>query len=238
MQAARPFSKVMFMSDEKTEKTIEGKKDELKNPAKQSSPKKSVEGKPEHTEHKIAHDSEHKAEHKPERPSDASKEHKVSESALKAPEAKPEVKSEKRSKRKRASAKSEKVLVIRGKRKESVARATIQKGSGIVRVNKLNVEALNNKYVRDFIKEPIKLAGLPANSVNITVTVNGGGVLGQAQAARIAIAKALVKYFDDKALQDKFMSVDRFLLIEDSRRVESKKYKGPKARARFQKSYR
>jgi small subunit ribosomal protein S9 len=158
-------------------------------------------------------------------------------------EAKVEVKTEakaevKKSRRKSVSTKGNKAIVVRGKRKESIARATIKKGNGTVRVNKINVEALNNKYIRFFITEPLRFLGPEANTVSISVTVNGGGMLGQAQAARTAIANAIVEYFDDKALKDRIMAADKFMLVEDSRRVEPKKYKGPKARARFQKSYR
>jgi small subunit ribosomal protein S9 len=62
--------------------------------------------------------------------------------------------------------------------------------------------------------------------------------MGQAQAARTAIAHALTLYFDQLNLREKFISIDRSLIIEDTRRVETKKFRGPKARARFQKSYR
>ena len=62
--------------------------------------------------------------------------------------------------------------------------------------------------------------------------------MGQAQAARTAIANALVAYFDGMNLKEKFNSIDRSLIVDDTRRVEPKKFRGPKARARFQKSYR
>ncbi|MBU0532055.1 30S ribosomal protein S9 [Candidatus Micrarchaeota archaeon] len=129
-------------------------------------------------------------------------------------------------------------FVVRGKRKESIARATIKKGKGIVRVNSINVEALNNNYIRELIKEPLGYVGPEANNVDISVKVNGGGVMGQTQAVRTAIANALVVYFKELKLREKFIEIDRSLVVEDIRRVESKKYRGPKARARYQKSYR
>ena len=134
--------------------------------------------------------------------------------------------------------KKEGAFVARGKRKKSIARAAIVPGTGRVRINKLLVSAHSNKYVREIILEPIRYAGPEVNSVDIAVIVNGGGMMGQAQAARTAIAKALVGYFKNEALKAKFDEIDRSLLVEDARRVETKKYKGPKARARFQKSYR
>ena len=144
-------------------------------------------------------------------------------------------------KRKKAAAKkkaAKKVFVTRGKRKTSVARATIQGGKGVVRINRVALEALNNKYMIEIIREPLRYVGPEVNSVDISVEINGGGAMGQAQAARTAIANALVAYFDTLNLADKFDAIDRTLLIEDTRRVETKTFRGPKARARFQKSYR
>lgn len=221
-------------------KVEEGKA--AKKPARKAAPKKKEEAKPEvkveekpavahaehtaHAEHKPAEHVAHKpAEHKP-------VEHKAEAKPAEVPVAK-----EKKAKKKHAS-KGSKALVVRGKRKESVARATITKGTGVLRFNKMNVDALNNKYMRDLIKQPLQFVGAEANSINISVTVNGGGAMGQVQAARNAVANALVAYFDDKAMMDRMLEFDRFMIIEDSRRVETKKYKGPKARARFQKSYR
>jgi len=147
---------------------------------------------------------------------------------------KPKRKSRKRSSSKKANPS----VVARGKRKLSIARASVKKGRGNVRINKLAVSGINNKYVREIVMEPVKLAGEKALEVDIYVNVNGGGVLGQAQASRTAIAKALIKYFDDGSLKEIYMERDKSILVEDPRRVESKKFKGPKARARSQKSYR
>jgi len=139
---------------------------------------------------------------------------------------------------KKKKRKAARAFVARGKRKECVARATIKEGRGTVRMNRLNVNALNNHYVREIITEPLRYVGPEANNIDISVNVNGGGAMGQAQAARVAIANALIKYFDKMKLRDKFIEIDRSLVVEDTRRVEPKKYRGPKARARYQKSYR
>ncbi|MBN1170442.1 30S ribosomal protein S9 [Candidatus Micrarchaeota archaeon] len=140
--------------------------------------------------------------------------------------------------RKAKKKKTTKAVVARGKRKECVARATIKEGKGIVRLNKMNVDAIPNNYVKEIITEPLHYIGAEATQVDISVNVRGGGSMGQAQAARVAIANALVKYFEDKKLREKFIAIDRSLVIEDIRRVEAKKFRGPKARARYQKSYR
>ncbi|MCX8205772.1 MAG: 30S ribosomal protein S9 [Candidatus Micrarchaeota archaeon] len=130
-------------------------------------------------------------------------------------------------------------MVVRSKRKEAVARAYIRKGKGRVRINKLDLNAVGNPYTKAIMSEPLTMIDNSlAKGVDIDIDVYGGGTMGQAQAVRSAIARALVAYTKDAKLRDMFHSRDKFLVVEDSRRVEPKKYKGPKARARFQKSYR
>ncbi len=145
---------------------------------------------------------------------------------------------EDKKKKTRKRKKAKKVVVARGKRKEAIARATIKPGSGKVVINKTPLDAFQNKYVAWLIKEPLLIAGADAAKVDIRVNVQGGGMMGQAQAARTAIAKGLVEYFESEELEKRFLEHDPSLIVEDVRRVEPKKYKGPKARARFQKSYR
>ncbi len=143
--------------------------------------------------------------------------------------------------KKKGKAKKKKLIspnIYRGKRKQSIARASVSKGKGIIRINSVRLGAIDNKYVRDIVSEPLHLAPQIASQVNISVNVIGGGQMGQAQAARVAIARALVGFSKDDNLKKKILEYDRFMIAEDSRRVEPKKYKGPKARARFQKSYR
>ena len=141
--------------------------------------------------------------------------------------------------RTKKSAKKEKgrAFTVRGKRKEAIARASIKSGKGIIRFNRVLLDSMNNKYIQEIIREPLRYVP-ESNTVDISLTVCGGGVMGQAQAARTAIANALVRYFEGLNLKEKLTEIDRSLIIEDTRRVESKKYKGPKARARYQKSYR
>lgn len=182
-----------------------------------------------------------KAEEKPEAkeaPKKAEAE-KPKEAPKKEEPKKAEEKKTKPKKRKKsAKKKAKKVLVARGKRKESVARATIREGNGVIRVNSRNIESYTNPYMKEIVREALRYVGPEANTVDISVNVSGGGVMGQAQAARTAIANALTMYFEDLNLRQKFIEIDRSLVIEDIRRVEPKKYRGPKARARFQKSYR
>ena len=130
-----------------------------------------------------------------------------------------------------------KVFVARGKRKRAIARASISAGSGVITYNGENVSSLENPFVKQILLEPVEIAG-GSGAFDIKVWSNGGGMMGQAQAGRTAIARALVQFGGDALLKKKFLERDRSLLVEDARRVEPKKFKGPKARARFTKSYR
>jgi len=139
-------------------------------------------------------------------------------------------------KKKRASPKKQ--ITVSARRKMAIARASIKAGKGVVKINKVNLQAIDNPHVKMMVSEPLKIAGDYATQADINVNVNGGGQMGQAQAVRSAIAKSLVAYTKDPQLKKELLAYDRFLLVDDSRQVEPKKFKGRKARARFQKSYR
>jgi len=74
--------------------------------------------------------------------------------------------------------------------------------------------------------------------VDIVVLVKGGGVMGQAAAARTAIARGLVDFFKDEEMEAVFRAYDRTLIINDDRRKLPKNPLGHGARAKKQKSYR
>ena len=131
-----------------------------------------------------------------------------------------------------------KVVNTSGKRKTAVARATIQKGSGLVRINNMPVELYEPEIARWKIMEPLRIAGNHVDKVNIDVSVKGGGFMSQASAVRTAIAKGLVEFTGDPSLRIAFLDHDRSLLVSDSRRKESKKPLGRGARRKRQKSYR
>lgn len=137
---------------------------------------------------------------------------------------------------KKVRKKKKKVVVARGKRKEAIARATVKEGTGRIRINGLDLNAVNSPFLKEMILESASFVDF--SKYDVDITVEGGGVMGQAQAARTAVAKALVEFSGDKGLRAKMVEYDRSLLVEDPRRVEPKKFKGPKARARFTKSYR
>ena len=131
-----------------------------------------------------------------------------------------------------------KVVVASGKRKSAVARASVRKGKGLVRINSVPVEIFEPSLARTKIMEPLTLAGDRSAKVDIEVNVQGGGVMGQATASRTAIAKGLVQFLDDKDLETMFMRYDRSLLVSDPRRKLPKTPLGRGARKKRQKSYR
>lgn len=130
------------------------------------------------------------------------------------------------------------VIHTSGKRKTAIARGTVREGKGRVRVNKNPVELYSPELAKLKIMEPLSLAGDLVDSVDIDVRVRGGGVMGQAEAARMVIAKGLVQWSKDMDLKDVFSQHDRTMLVGDPRRSEPKKYGGSGARAKKQKSYR
>jgi len=148
---------------------------------------------------------------------------------------------EQKPKRKRKVAKKVAVVFAKSKRKSSVARASAMPGNGIIRINRMLVETFEPREIREFILRPVKLSSITrelARRIDINVNVYGGGFSSQAQAISSAIAKVIAASSDSDTVRKEYMRYDRQLLIDDIRRVESKKFLGPKARARFQTSYR
>jgi len=137
-----------------------------------------------------------------------------------------------------AKKKKRKGIVSKAKKKEAVARAVIHKGNGTIRVNSRNILTITPKYIVDFLREPVQIAGPLAGEVNIDIVTAGGGFMGQMVASRAAIAKALLEYRPDEKLKKKMVAYDRMLLVDDARRVESKKPLGRKARKKRQLSRR
>ena len=126
-----------------------------------------------------------------------------------------------------------------GKKKTAVARATVRDGSGRVRINSEPVELVEPEQAQLKMLEPFRIATDDLrDEVDVDVTVSGGGFAGQADAIRTAIARGLVEHTNDAELRDAYMSFDRSLLVNDVRQSEPKKWGGPGARARYQKSYR
>lgn len=108
------------------------------------------------------------------------------------------------------------------KRKTAIARGTVQEGTGKVRINRVPLELYSPELANLKLQEPLTLAGDLANEVDINIHVVGGGVMGQAEAARMVIAKGLVQWSQDMNLKDKFIHYDRTMLVGDPRRSEPK----------------
>ena len=126
-----------------------------------------------------------------------------------------------------------------GKKKTAVARATVHDGEGRIRINSQPVELIEPEMSRMKMLEPFRIAGDELRDrVDIDVSVDGGGFSGQADAVRTALARGLVQHLNDAELRDAYMEFDRSLLVNDVRQSEPKKWGGPGARARYQKSYR
>ena len=126
-----------------------------------------------------------------------------------------------------------------GKKKTAIARATIRDGSGKVRIDSKPVELVDPEMAQLKILEPFRITdGDLRADIDIDVSIEGGGVMGQADAARTAIARGLVDFTNDAELREAFMEFDRSQLVNDVRQSEPKKWGGPGARARYQKSYR
>jgi small subunit ribosomal protein S9 len=131
-----------------------------------------------------------------------------------------------------------KIVITSGKRKTAIAKAVVRDGVGRVRINKIPLEIYQPELARLTIMEPLIIAKDLAKKVDIDVTVNGGGVMGQAEAARTAIARGLVEWSGDEELRKAYLQYDRYLLVNDVRRKEPKKQGGRGARKRRQTSYR
>ena len=132
---------------------------------------------------------------------------------------------------------SKKIINSSGKRKSAIARATIKEGKHFVKVNNTSLDVFSPNMAKLRIQEPLLLAGDAVKNLSISVNVSGGGVTSQADAVRLAIAKALAEY--NEGLRQVFLDYDRQLLVADVRRRETRKPNSHgKARSKRQKSYR
>jgi len=131
-----------------------------------------------------------------------------------------------------------KATLATGKRKTAKARVTVTEGKGRVRINNIPLHLHQPLMAREMILEPFLIAGDVADKIDVDIVVEGGGPLGQAEAARMGLTQGLVKYTKSKRLKSTFLEHDRTMLSGDARRKEPKKFGGPGARRRKQKSYR
>ncbi|MDO9325698.1 MAG: 30S ribosomal protein S9 [Methanomicrobiales archaeon] len=131
-----------------------------------------------------------------------------------------------------------KIINTSGKRKTAIARATLKAGKGVIRVNSVPLEQYGSDVTRMKISEPLLLVPNAVHGIDVTINVAGGGVMGQAEAVRTALARGILLWHNEPQIKDIFLTYDRTLLVNDSRQKEAKKPHGSGARAKFQKSYR
>lgn len=144
-----------------------------------------------------------------------------------------------------ARSKKKKSVESSGKRKTAIARASVKKGKGRVRVNGSPIEIMQPDMARMKAMEPLAIADAMDRlaKADINISVEGGGTMGQVDAIRTAIARGLVFWNDgaageDDELRDEYLRFDRSLLVNDPRRKEPKHQMGRGARKKKQKSYR
>ncbi|MEB3787744.1 MAG: 30S ribosomal protein S9 [Desulfurococcales archaeon] len=143
------------------------------------------------------------------------------------------------------------IVIASGKRKKAIATAIIKPGTGKVRINGVPIEIYPIEMARIKMMEPLLLVGKALrNLVDIDVRVKGGGVMGQADAVRMAIARGLLEYVkcrdgdcdESDTIAEQLKQIieeyDRTMLAGDPRRTEPEKYMRYSARRRWQKSYR
>ena len=127
-----------------------------------------------------------------------------------------------------------------GKRKTAKARVTVKEGDGTLRINSRPLHT-QREMVQERIKEPLVIAGEEVyGDLNIEVESHGGGIQGQAEAMRMAIARGLVEHTGNDDLEREFRDYDRNMMVEDPRRTETRKpsQSSKGARHKQQKSYR
>jgi small subunit ribosomal protein S9 len=128
-------------------------------------------------------------------------------------------------------------IITSGRRKQSIARAVLSEGKGKITINKVDLKTFSPELARLKIMEPLMLAGDIVSKVNIDIKISGGGFINQADAARLAVARALVQY--NGKLKETFLDYDRQLLVADIRvREVGKPNHHGQARAKTQTSYR
>lgn len=121
-----------------------------------------------------------------------------------------------------------------GRRKAAVARVIVKEGNGAITINKRPLEVYFPSSILQYIvKQPLSTLDA-ADKYDIHVNLDGGGYKGQAEALRLAIARALVKINPE----DKSALRAEGFMTRDPRSVERKKPGRPKARKRFQFSKR
>ena len=123
---------------------------------------------------------------------------------------------------KEKKAPKKKTVFITGKRKRAIARARFREGTGRIKINSVPIDMIKSEMLRLKVQEPLILAGDDWKRYDININVRGGGVVGQAEAARQTIARGLVQLLGAE-LKKRYIEYDRNLLVYDPRRTEPHK---------------
>jgi small subunit ribosomal protein S9 len=137
-------------------------------------------------------------------------------------------------------------------RKTARAHVHITKGIGRVRINNTPIEMIQQETAREVMLAPLEIVGDLRDKIDISVRVGGGGFMGQAYASAVGISRAMTGWTKSNKepkdhpftktvredLKKRLNEFDKHLLSGDDRRKEPKKFGGPGARRRKQKSYR
>ena len=124
-----------------------------------------------------------------------------------------------------------------GARKTSRATAAVTLGSGRIRINGTPLEIWEPELARLHMMAPVVVADV-REKYDIAVSVSGGGFMSQADATAMAIARAYTDLSKGSEIRDKMQAYNKYLLSGDPRQSEPKKFGGPSARRKRQKSYR
>jgi len=130
-------------------------------------------------------------------------------------------------------------IIVSGKRKRAVARAEIVKGKGRVTINKKdfrNLQIFDRLKIEEVLRITEKI--LDGLEFDVFIIVKGGGEKGQIEAARTALARAIIKFSTSTELERVFTEYDRNMLVADVRRKETCKPGDSKARKKRQSSKR
>ncbi len=137
-----------------------------------------------------------------------------------------------------AKTQAKKPKLYSGARKTARATAAISQGNGKIRINRTPVEIWEPETARLHMMGPAMIAADLREKFDVDVSVSGGGFMSQADAAAMSIARAYVDQTRGNDLKDKMNAYNKYLLSGDPRQAEPKKFGGPGARRKRQKSYR
>jgi small subunit ribosomal protein S9 len=129
-------------------------------------------------------------------------------------------------------------IVVAARIKTAMARATFRPGTGKVVVNSQPIEVWGTKLQSEIASVPLKIVPDKFKEVDVSVKVKGGGWTGQARAVMTVLGKGITRWTRSVTIKKDLTSYDPHMLSGDPRTKEPKKFGGPGARRRFQKSYR